>query len=192
MKSTEELVEKILTRLENKLPVWLTYHNAAHTRYVIDKVILIGKAEGVSEKELNLLKLAALFHDTGYLIDPKNHEEESCLIAATELADFGLSEQDFETIKNMIMATRLPQKPNTLLEKILADADLEYIGTDRFYETSEKLLQEIRHSRHDLTDEQWKQMQIAFLTKHKYFTRFCVENREPVKLHYLKELLASD
>ena len=49
-------------------------------------------------------------------------------MAKEELPKFGLSEKDIELICGMIMATKIPQNPKTKLEKIIADADLEYLG----------------------------------------------------------------
>lgn len=189
MKPIDELYQRVISNLEANLPEWLTYHNARHTQYVFDQSVLIGQMESLSESDLYLLKLAALFHDTGYLVDPQNHEEESCKIAEKELINFGIKDKEINLIISMIMATRLPQKPGTWLEMILADADLEYLGTDKFAETSEKLFFELKHSRPEMTREEWHKLQIDFLTKHHYFTNFCKKFREPVKQDHLKNLI---
>jgi len=189
MKPIDELYQRVISNLEANLPTWLTYHNAQHTRYVFDQSVLIGQMERLSENDLYLLKLAALFHDTGYLVNPQNHEEESCKIAEKELINFGIETEELNLIFSMIMATRLPQNPGTLLEMILADADLEYMGTDKFAETSEKLLSELKHSRPEMTLQEWRKLQIDFLTSHHYFTDFCKRFREPVKQEHLKNLI---
>jgi len=82
-----------------------------------------------------------------------------------------------------------PEEIKTALEQILADADLEYLGTASFEIKSDNLLREIQTRNALLTKEKWDQMQISFLQKHHYFTRFCKENREPVKQIYLHELI---
>ena len=189
MKPIEELYQRVISNLEANLPAWLTYHNAQHTRYVFDQSVFIGQMERLSEKDLYLLKLAALFHDTGYLVNPQNHEEESCKIAEQELMNFGITNEEFQLICGMIMATRLPQNPGTLPEMILADADLEYLGTEKFSATSEKLFSELKHSRPDMTSDDWRKLQIDFLTKHSYFTAFCKNFREPIKRNHLKNLI---
>lgn len=188
MKPIDELYSKVISNLEANLPGWLTYHNARHTQYVFDKAILIGEAEDLSEKDLYLLKLAALFHDTGYLVDPKNHEEESCKIAGKDLVEFGIKREDLDLIFSMIMATRLPQNPTTKLEMILADADLEYLGTEEFDTISEKLYLEIKHSRPEMTISEWYSLQIDFISKHKYHTAFCRKYREHKKLENLQKI----
>jgi Uncharacterized protein conserved in bacteria len=182
MDSFENLHNKIISVLENQLPNWLTYHNAAHTQYVLDKTIFIAQEEHRTDNEIRLLKYAALFHDTGYLVNPKNHEEESCKIAERELAGKYLNSDELEIVCNMIMATKLPQTPQTHLEEILADADLEYLGTESFEKISEGLYMEILSSNGDLSLIQWYNLQISFMSKHQYFTSFCRKNRESVKL----------
>src|SRR5690606_32006718 len=69
-----DIQEEILDYLEHKLPDNLYYHNVKHTIDVTTEVELIGWAEGVSEEDILLLKLAALFHDAGHTISYKDHE----------------------------------------------------------------------------------------------------------------------
>lgn len=95
--------------------------------------------------------------------------------AAEELPVFGLTSAEIQ--KNLgIVATLLPQKPTTHLEKILADADLEYLGTDRFKEISHQLYRKTLDSQPDLSKKQWKENEIKFLSNHHYHTyRFLQE-----------------
>ena len=88
----------------------------------------------------------------------------------------------------MIMATKMPQSPQNKVEAILADADLEYLGTDSVEEKAENLYKELQHLNPALTKSQWLKTQISFLQAHRYFTRFCKENRQPAKQVYLNKL----
>ncbi len=189
MKTFEQLYNKIMTDLENNLPKYLTYHNHSHTKHVIAKTILIAEKEKVSEHDLFLLKMAALFHDTGYLIGSENHEDASCRIARRELADSGFESNDIEQICGLIMATKIPQRPKNQLEEILADADLDYLGTDAFYSIGEKLYSELRNLGIIANRNEWYRLQIGFLSKHQYHTDFSKKYREPVKQMHLKEIL---
>jgi hypothetical protein len=87
------------------------------------------------------------------------------------------------------MATKIPQSPKNKLEEIIADADLEYLGTNNAVETSTHLFMELQHINPSLTKEKWNEIQIAFLKQHHYFTVFCKENTEPAKLLYLQTLI---
>jgi uncharacterized protein len=176
-----EKVQHIVYRdILGKLPDHLTYHNLDHTKYVLDKAIFLAQKSQVSAKDLELLKLAALFHDTGFIDNPKDHEEKGCKIAENYLSE-AYSKEDMEKIFGMIMATKIPQSPTNHLEKILADADLEYLGTDRFEVIGQSLYRELKHFNPNYTDRAWDELQLVFLEKHHYHTQYCQLYREPKK-----------
>lgn len=176
----EEIKKKIYEDILEKLPSHLTYHNLAHTAYVLDRAVFLAEQSKVSSDELELLRLAALFHDTGFIESPKDHEERGCKIARSYLAK-SYSEEELSLICGMIMATKIPQNPQTELEKILADADLEYLGTDLFEEIGESLYMELKHSIPDFSQQAWDELQLAFMEKHHFHTDYCRQNREPKK-----------
>lgn len=176
----EEIQHTIYREILAKLPQHLTYHNLGHTAYVLDQAVFLAKESQVSEGDLHLLKLAALFHDTGFIDNPKNHEEKGCKIAANYLsAEY--SPDDLRKIYGMIMATKIPQSPQTHLENILADADLEYLGTDLFDQIGQTLFLELKHFNPDFTEQAWDELQLVFMQKHHYHTEYCRQNREPKK-----------
>lgn len=189
MPNKQEMKDFVHELLRNNLPEKYYYHNPGHTMYVEEKVLEIGKHEQCTSQELELLSVAALWHDTGYIKTYKSHEEESCLLARLHLPDFGYSKVEIELICGMIMATKIPQLPINKLEEILADADLEYLGTDTFEIKSESLFQELQSMNSSLTEEKWNEMQISFLQKHHYFTRYCIENKEYIKQIHLQKLV---
>ena len=78
----------LMTKLEEELPSWLTYHTADHTRSVISSSEHLAALENIRGEDLVLLKTAALFHDSGFLQQPDDHEEISCILARTHLPDF--------------------------------------------------------------------------------------------------------
>ncbi|MGB5007886.1 MAG: HD domain-containing protein, partial [Ferruginibacter sp.] len=165
------------------------YHNYEHTLYVMEKVLEIGNHENCSENELELLHTAALWHDTGYINTYKGHEAASCTLARQYLPGYGYSLEDIDRICGMIMATKIPQSPNNKLEEILADADLEYLGTDKAAVFANHLFKELKALDPQLTEEAWNKTEIGFLETHPYFTRFCKENKEHIKQAYLKRLV---
>ena len=75
------------------------------------------------------------------------------------------------------MATRIPQTPKTKLEEIIADADLEYLGTDDFERIGNTLFEEIKIYLNIESEQQWNTIQLSFLQTHRYFTNFCIKNR---------------
>ena len=181
----------VIGLLKDNLPEFYYYHNYKHTLYVADMASVIGQHEGCTAEELDLLNAAALWHDAGYTVTYKNHEEESCKLAQKYLPEFGYTDKNIVAICGMIMATKIPQMPKNKLEEILADADLEYLGTEYYENKADDLFWEMKYVDPSLTEEKWKQIQISFLQKHHYFTRFCRENRENVKQGQLNKLMQS-
>lgn len=179
----------VISLLKDNLPDTYYYHNYKHTLYVIEKALEIGTSEGCSAEELELIHTAALWHDTGYIRTYKNHEEESCLLARDYLPGFGYSPEYVEKVCSMIMATKIPQFPKNKLEEILADADLEYLGSDSFKSKADDLFREMQSLNAQLTIDKWNKLQISFLENHHYFTTFCKQYKERVKQQYLQELL---
>lgn len=176
----EEIQHTVYRDILEKLPKHLTYHNLEHTDHVLNKAIFFAENSHVSQHDLELLKLAALFHDTGFIDNPKDHEEKGCKIAEGYLAK-AYSQQELDKIYGMIMATKIPQSPTNHLENILADADLEYLGTDQFERIGESLYQELKHFNPDFTRQAWDELQLVFMQKHHYHTEYCRLNREPKK-----------
>lgn len=177
--------QPILSRLEKALDPRLGYHNLAHTRDVVKQAEQIAKQEGVTdEHELLLLKTAAAYHDSGFLLVYKGHEEKSCEIASEDLKNV-FSEPDIKKIFGMIMATKIPQSPNTLLEQIICDADLDYLGRNDFEPISSNLYKEFRTFKIIPEDCIWDHLQIKFFESHHYFTKTSIEKRNDIKLKHL-------
>ena len=122
----------INTYLRKELPRHLTYHSIAHVRDVYKAAERLAKAESVKGEDLTLLLTAVPFHDAGFIFQSKDHEKIGCDIIREHLPAFKYTPEQIERICGMIMATRIPQTPNNLLEEIIADADLDYLGRDDF------------------------------------------------------------
>jgi uncharacterized protein len=184
--------EFVIDMLKEKLPANYYYHNYEHTLYVLEKVNEIGKHEKCSEYELELLSVAALWHDTGYINTYNGHEEESCLLAKKHLPSYGYSDSDIARINGMIMATKILQTPTNKLEEILADADLEYLGTDAAADIAHLLFKELQSLNPALTAAAYNTLQINFLNSHHYFTNYCKVNKDPYRNAYHKILMDAE
>lgn len=166
----EQAYAYLIPTLEKTLPAHFTYHNAAHTKEVIQVAEQLAKAEKLSERETKLLLTAALFHDAGFLEGADNHEEASCKIAREALPKFEYSPGDIEEICRLIMATRITQDPVDELEGILCDADLSYLGTDDYFPRAEALFIELQHGGKLKTWEEWQKLQLKFIEAHRYYS----------------------
>lgn len=188
------IYDKMISRLASELPDYLTYHSVDHTKYVVKKSTYIAEKENLPSEQLYLLKIAALYHDSGFLYGPANHEEKSCELARKELKPQGFTEKQLDEICEMIAATRIPQQPTSHAAEILADADLEYLGTSKFDEIGELLYLELKHFNPEFTRDAWNDIQVSFIGKHSYHTKFCKrykEFRKAANLKRLKEAMRS-
>jgi predicted metal-dependent HD superfamily phosphohydrolase len=156
---------------------------------VLEQAQQIAAREGVTDEEkLFLLKVAALYHDTGFLFIYSGHEQKGCELGQDELPGFGLTPPQIEKICGMIMATKIPQSPNNKLEEIICDADLDYLGRDDFDPISNSLYKEFLDVGFVKDYDDWMQKQIGFLDAHHYFTNSSQQLRQPVKAARLKKL----
>lgn len=184
----QKIKNHVLNRLTNELPNDAFYHSVNHTLYVLNRAEHIANKEKVSSKNVRLIKIAALFHDIGFVKSLVEHEKVGCRIATKELKQMGFSESDIEKICGMIMATRIPQSPRNHLEQIVADADLEYLGTSKYDYYSELLFKEMKSRDSSFNKRKWKKIQIKFLSNHKYHTAYCRRYKEFRKAKVLSDL----
>ena len=190
-----DLQESILDKLERELPKNLYYHNYKHTIDVVNQSELIGLSEGLDDSDILLLKTAALFHDSGLIIGFDNHEFYSTQFAREILPKWHYTEEQIDKICEIIMATKLPPNPHNLLEKVICDADLDYLGREDFIPVSNNLYKELRAIGKDIDINTWNKQQVAFLSTHQYFTNTAQKLREEAKesqIERLKKLIVDD
>ncbi len=181
-----EVCHKILEELSQKLPENLTYHNLDHIidvangcNYYIDYYM-------VSDRVADLIRIAAVAHDYGYIYTPIEHEERSIKEIRPMLGNY--SEPEIALISGMIRATKVPQKPQNLYEEILADADLDYLGRDDYDPISDGLYKEFLHFGVVKNEIDWLQLQIRFLESHTFHTDWAKKKRTKAKLERLQGL----
>ena len=166
-----DLEEYVMEKLNKELPENLFYHNIQHTGHVYRQVELLGRGEEVAEEDMLLLRSAALLHDMGYIDTFDNHEERSIEYAREILPLYRYKEKQIDSICDLIMATKLPPEPSSLLEKIICDANLDHLGRADFLIQSDRLFQEYLLNNKIKTKKDWNLKQINFLDKHEFFTK---------------------
>ena len=165
------LQSKVLAGLDQKLDPRLSYHCRKHTEDVLLHTERIAIAEKITDQRLlMLMKIAALFHDTGFADVYVGHEERSCEILEDTVKDFDFDAAEMNLMKGMIMATKVPQSPVNLQEQVLCDADLDYLGRDDFYLINKRLKNELLAYGFIQDLDEWNELQVNFLCKHRYFT----------------------
>jgi uncharacterized protein len=185
-----EKVEIIATGLLLKsLSPDLYYHNLVHTKNVVSAALELAASEGITnEADLTFLLTAAWFHDVGYVVGYEHHERESCKMARELLPQAGFNKQQIDIVCKLIMKTHVPQEPETILEKILCDADLDYLGQPEFTRLGKDLFKEWQAKGRVNDEQEFNLLQINFLQKHKYWTLTSQRLREPVKQQHLQTL----
>jgi len=169
----KEVNNFIFNLLKNELSPRVVYHNYNHTLKVVEAANEIALAEKVSDEDLEILLLAAWFHDTGFTKGAPNHEKESQKIAQKYFLDKGFDDEKIKKILSIIEATRMPQKPISKLEEIICDADLFHLGTENFSENTNLLRSEWEQfcDKH-LTEMEWLKENNKFFGEHTYFTNY--------------------
>lgn len=190
-----ELLDKIRQNINSKLSglkETLYYHSAGHTFDVAKQAVRIAAAENIAnERDIFLLNVAALYHDTGFLFTYKGHEEKSCEIFTEDAPMYSLSQGDISIVRSIILATKIPQLPATKLEEIICDADLDYLGREDFAEISNKLRLEFIAYSIIKNNEEFELMQFKFLTQHQFFTATSVRERNLLKQQHLADIMES-
>lgn len=186
--------EHVLVYYRNHADARLTYHDKKHTESVVKRTMEIANHYQVNDRDYFVVVSAAWFHDTGYMVDIANHEDEGAKLADNWLKANQVTELDLRDIKACIMATKMPQSPTTLLEKIICDADLYHLGTDEFEQT-DKLLRKETNTLHgiNLSKLEWRRKSISFLSGHQYHTDYCqvlLNNTKQRNIDMLKRKVA--
>lgn len=186
LESIRDYVTQLFQKHEN--PV-LIYHNLSHTEQVVHNVISVSTHHRLSEEALFIVQAAAWFHDVGYLFDTSAHEQVGAGEAEKFLEAKGVSEAVVKAVKFAILATRMPQKADTIEEKIVCDADLYHLGTQEFRHIN-KLVREEKSQMcpGSFTKDDWLKSTIALLEHHEYQTAYCRKHLGVQKQKNLDEL----
>lgn len=188
MKGYRKLRKIALDLLKAGLSNKLSYHGYEHTMAVLKQVNFYIRYYNISHHDGQLLRIATLFHDIGFVDSYKDHEEKSAELLKSYMDKFGCDPADFDKLKGMILATRIPQNPKNILEFIICDSDLDYLGRNRYYEIGETLYDEWKAYNMIGTREEWIKIQINFLKGHSYHTEYAKKKLQPGKEKRIKEL----
>ncbi len=168
------------------------FHDINHTRDVVRACEEISSRYQLSDEEELALLIGAWVHDIGYSSGSANqHEEHSQKLAVAFLTEKRVPQQLIDMVSGCITATRMPQTPTNQIEQIICDADLYHLGTEKFEEKNRLLRQEINQLQDkEINKKDWRQINIEFLQRQRYFTDYAKNKLEPVKQKNLDKLIA--
>ncbi|MFV0345716.1 MAG: HD domain-containing protein [Bacteroidales bacterium] len=170
LQQTEVFVSNLLS---TKLSPKNYYHNIIHTRRVVDYALVLAKEEGCGEADTILVQLAAWFHDVGFTLKDEGHEEDSARQALAFLSDKGLSAEQLDVVRQLILSTKSGVEPHNVLENILKDADSGHLASEDFMIVAEHLRTELSMKQgEDISEIDWQRENLEFLRSHKYYTHY--------------------
>lgn len=185
----QEAATQMRSYIKENMPKKYVYHDLEHTENVVTSCRELGEKYDLSEDEMAWLEIAAWFHDCGYVEDPSNHEKKGVEKARKFLTERNVPETNQALVEGMIMATKLPQTPQNLMERIICDADLNHLGKDSYWEHCVKLRQELMIAKNTIMQEDdWLEFELDFLQKHEYKTDIAEASWGKQKKKHAKQL----
>ncbi len=168
---------------ERELPQHLKYHSIAHTEYVVKQSKRIGINSGLGGEELDIVIVAAWFHDSGFVVKSKGHEDESLILAREFLESKKVNKEYIDRVVQCIEATKIPQSPgDDLLAQTLCDADMSYLSEDFYLERTKLLRKEWKSdSKTKLSRKTYYEETVELFKNHHYFTKYGDEEFSPGK-----------
>ncbi|MEQ9402001.1 MAG: HD domain-containing protein [Cyclobacteriaceae bacterium] len=186
VKQAESYAREILWR---DLPESMTYHSINHTIDVVESAIEIGRKQGLDEGDIEILQLAAWFHDLGYSQGCENHEKLGADMAREFLVEKDYPADRIDKVTDCIMATQMPQNPKNYLDQILCDADLIHLADEDYFSKADLLHKEIEHTKScKISEVEWLEMNQDFLNKHCFFTEYAKTNYDSGVKENLKKV----
>ncbi len=185
LKNAMNYVNKLLTPLEN-----FYYHQYNHSIEVMERAMYLWEKEWLNKDDIEMLWLAGLFHDTGFIIQYDNNEYIWAKIAKNYLKTILYSEEKIKLIEEIILATAYDYKvPKNIYEEIIKDADLDNLWREDFFDKKDAVKKELELIRNiKIKDPDWNHGSLELLKDHKYFTKTQQKEREKQKLENRKVL----
>ncbi|MBC7914456.1 MAG: HD domain-containing protein [Pyrinomonadaceae bacterium] len=165
------------------------YHNLQHTQNVVELSLQIANHYKLDSKSLFIIETAAWFHDIGYSEAPAHHEKRGTQIAEKYLKELSIDDDYIKSVKGCIMATRIPQQPKTLLERIICDADMYHLGLDDFAEKSKLVRKELELNGQKIPKDVWRRKNIELLQNHQFKTDYAEQLLSDQQKKNLEQLL---
>ncbi len=167
------------------------FHNLKHTLNVLNAVTEISEnTSEVSDKERELLQVAAIFHDIYACRSKNEHEVDSAEYARSFLETKDVDNEDISTIERLILATKLTNEPKDLLEKIIKDADISHLGCKNYITVPFINLFKEVNCFTKKTPKEWVDDCIYFFKEFEYLTDYAKRNYEPTKKKNFEKLKA--
>lgn len=185
--------------ITNKNPESVIYHTISYTHRLISAVKEISAKENITDKELELLLIAAWIFGTGYYdaeIFKSKKIFSGCMACTQRVSDEFLKEnvskEDVDIIYSILANTKHPIHPKNKLDYIFADALYMDFAREKGKKYVKKMYQELLiFNAVSIAKKKWNDEVIKLLENHTYYTGYGKAELEPKK-HILIKALKKD
>ena len=175
--------------MTTKLPEKFVYHNLEHTMDVVHAAEKIASHCNVPDSDVEVLLTAAYLHDIGYTKNNEKHEDHSITLSKEFLSQIGADQEYIDSVIACIEATKMPQNPKNLIQKVLCDADLFHLSSGQYFEKAELLRHEFSLIEQDtISESEWLDMSTVFIDNHEYWTDYGRQTLAPQKAKNRKKI----
>lgn len=167
------------------------YHSYEHAIDVMQRAIYLSEQENLSVDEIEMMALAGLFHDTGFIVMYDKNEPIWAKIASNYLKSINYDKNKIKLIEQIILATDPDYtNPKNIYEKIIKDADMDNLWRDDFQKKSNDIKKELETVKKiKIKDPEWHHSLVDLLISHKFNTDVQRKERDKKKQENLNKMI---
>ena len=184
--NAKKYVNLLLSPLNNHY-----YHSYEHAIDVMQRAIYLSEQENLPVDEIEMMALAGLFHDTGFIVMYDKNEPIWAKIASNYLKSINYDKNKIKLIEQIILATDPDYtNPKNIYEKIIKDADMDNLWRDDFQKKSNDIKKELETVKKiKLKDPEWHHSLVDLLISHKFNTDVQRKERDKKKQENLNKMI---
>lgn len=167
------------------------YHSYEHAIDVMQRAIYLSEQENLPVDEIEMMALAGLFHDTGFIVMYDKNEPIWAKIASNYLKSINYDKNKIKLIEQIILATDPDYtNPKNIYEKIIKDADMDNLWRDDFQKRSNDIKKELETVKKiKIKDPEWHHSLVDLLISHKFNTDVQRKERDKKKQENLNKMI---
>lgn len=167
------------------------YHSYEHAIDVMQRAIYLSEQENLPVDEIEMMALAGLFHDTGFIVMYDKNEPIWAKIASNYLKSINYDKNKIKLIEQIILATDPDYtNPKNIYEKIIKDADMDNLWRDDFQKKSNDIKKELETVKKiKIKDPEWHHSLVDLLISHKFNTDIQRKERDKKKQENLNKMI---
>ena len=184
--NAKKYVNLLLSPLNNHY-----YHSYEHAIDVMQRAIYLSEQENLPVDEIEMMALAGLFHDTGFIVMYDKNEPIWAKIASNYLKSINYDKNKIKLIEQIILATDPDYtNPKNIYEKIIKDADMDNLWRDDFQKKSNDIKKELETVKKiKIKDPEWHHSLVDLLISHKFNTDVQRKERDKKKQENLSKMI---